>query len=161
MAESTGGSQALVISRVFNVARDKVWQAWADPQLVMRWWGPKGFTAPVCKADFRVDGKYLYCMRSPEGKDFWSTGIYQEIVPMERIVFTDNFADEQGNVVPASYYGMADLPNDLVVTITLEEIEGDKTKFTLRHEGLLEGEMKEQSAVGWNEFLDKLAEILK
>jgi uncharacterized protein YndB with AHSA1/START domain len=45
-------------------------------------------------------------MRSPEGQDFWSTGVYREIVPMERLVCTDSFADKKGNVVPAVHYGM-------------------------------------------------------
>jgi uncharacterized protein YndB with AHSA1/START domain len=57
---------------------------------VKRWWGPKGFTAPVCKIDLRVGSKFLYCMRSPDGKDYWNTGVYREIVEPERIVSTDS-----------------------------------------------------------------------
>ena len=54
-----------------------------------------------------MGGKFLYCMRSPEGKDYWDTGVYREIVWLERIVFTDSFADQKGNVVPATQYGMS------------------------------------------------------
>jgi uncharacterized protein YndB with AHSA1/START domain len=80
---------------------------------------------------------------------------------MERIVLTDSFADEQGNVVPASYYGMGeDFPQELEVTVTLEEV-GDKTRMTLRHAGMPEGEMREQTRAGWNESFDKLAESLR
>jgi len=138
-----------------------VWKAWAEPEHVMKWWGPKNFTAPFCKMDFRVGGKYLYCMRSPEGQDFWSTGVYKEIVPLEKIVCTDSFADEKGNIVPASQYGMpGDWPEELLVTVTFED-EGGKTKMTLRHVGLPAGDMGEMAGAGWNESFDKLAEGLK
>jgi len=65
--------------------------------------------------DLRIGGKFLYCMRSPEGKDYWSTGIYREIIPQE-IVFSISFEDEEGNVVPATQYGMsADFQLEMLV----------------------------------------------
>lgn len=73
----------------------------------MIWWGPEDFTSPVSKIDLRVGGEYLKCMRSLDDKDFWSKGVYREIVAFERLVMTDSFADENGNTVPASYYGMS------------------------------------------------------
>lgn len=153
--------RALVITRVFDAPREMVWKAWTEPKRMMQWWGPKGFTAPVCKIDFRVGGKYLSCMRSPDGKDYWSTGVYREIDPPKRLVCTDSFADENGNVVPATHYGMgADLPLEFLVKITFEEQQG-KTKMTLRHEGFPVGNMKDMTNVGWNESFDKLAEHLK
>jgi uncharacterized protein YndB with AHSA1/START domain len=127
----------------------------------MRWWGPKGFTSPVSKIDLRVGGAYLSCMRSPEGQDFWSTGVYREIVPLERIVCTDSFADEKGKVVPASHYGMSEAwPLELLVTVTFEE-NGGKTKMTLRHAGIPAGQMRDLTEAGWKESFDKLAEVLK
>lgn len=154
------GERELVIMRVFDAPRELVWKAWIDPERVRRWWGPKNFTAPVCKINLRVGGAYLYCMRSPEGQDYWSTGVYREIVPPERIVCTDSFADEKGNTVPASHYGMdGDWPSALLVTVTFEEHEG-KTKFTLRHVGIPAGQMRELARAGWNESFDKLAEAL-
>jgi len=127
---------------------------------VKRWWGPKGFTAPFCKIDLRVNGVLLYCMRSPDGKDYWSTGVYREIVKPERIVCTDSFADERGNVVPATHYGMsADFPLEMLVTVTLEEHEG-KTKLTLIHVGIPSGADRDGAHKGWNESFDKLAEHL-
>jgi uncharacterized protein YndB with AHSA1/START domain len=154
-------NQELFITRIFDAPRESVWKAWTDPDLMMRWWGPKGFTSPYCKIDLRVDGKFLYCMRSPEGKDYWSTGIYHEITPQERIVFTNSFADEKGNVVPATQYGMsADFPLEMLVTVTFEEIEG-KTKLTLHHVGIPAGADRDGANAGWNQSLDKLAEALK
>jgi uncharacterized protein YndB with AHSA1/START domain len=151
----------LVITREFNAPREEVWKAWTDPELVKRWWGPKGFTAPVSTIDLRVGGTYLNCMRSPEGKDFWSTGVYREIVPLEKVVCSDSFADEKGNVVPASYYGMSgDFPLELQITVTFEDV-GRRTGLTLRHAGIPADEMREMTKAGWNESFDKLAEILK
>jgi uncharacterized protein YndB with AHSA1/START domain len=150
----------ILITRLFDAPRDLVWRAWTEPEFVMQWWGPKHYTSPSCTIDFRVGGKYLFCMRSPEGKDFWSTGVYQEIKRPERLVCTDSFADEKGTVVPATYYGMSpDFPAELLVTVTLE-VQAGRTRLTLRHAGLPSGEMRDLTRAGWNESLDKLAGVL-
>ena len=163
-APATSAQQELVITRVFDAPRELVWRAWTEPDLCMRWWGPKSFTTPHCEIDLRVGGKYLNCMRGPAGtdfdKDFWSTGVYREIVPLERIVCTDSFADEKGDVVPATHYGMgADVPLEMLVTVTFEDL-GGKTRMTLRHAGLPPGEMSDGAQQGWSESFDKLAEYL-
>ena len=156
--------EALVIERVFDAPRELVWKAWTEPDLVMRWWGPKGFTAPAAEIDFRVGGKILFAMQSAdfnEGRPIWSTGVYREIIPYERIVMTDSFADADGNVVPATHYGMgSDFPLEMLVTVTFEDLDG-KTKMTLRHEGLPAGDMREGAGTGWNESFDKLAASLR
>jgi uncharacterized protein YndB with AHSA1/START domain len=151
----------LIITRIFDAPRELVWKAWTEPERVMRWWGPKDFTSPVCKIDLRVGGKYLFCMRSPDGQDYYSTGIYQKIDPMNELVYTDSFADEHGNVVPASHYGMGeDFPLETQVTVTFEDFEG-RTRMTLRHVGLPAGETSELAGAGWSESFDKLAESLR
>ena len=156
-------STELVITRVFDAPRELVWKAWTEPEHLMRWWGPKGFTAPAVEIDFRVGGKVLAAMQSPEfneGRPIWSTGVYREIVPFERIVCTDSFADEHGNVVPATYYGMeADMPLEMLITVTFENL-GGKTRMTLRHEGIPAGPEREGANQGWSESFDKLAEYL-
>lgn len=158
--ETNVGTKELVIERVFDAPRELVWKAWTEPERVMRWWGPKGYTTPVCKIDFRVGGTSLNCMRGPDGKDIWSTGVYREIVELERIVCTDSFADADGNVVSASHYGMPDsIPLEMLVTVTFEDVDG-KTKMTLRHTGLPVGEMIDGANQGWSESFDKLAEML-
>ena len=163
-ARTTTEEGTLVIERVFDAPRELVWKAWTEPELVMRWWGPKGFTAPAAEIDFRVGGKILFAMQSADfndGRPIWSTGVYREIIPYERIVCTDSFADEKGNVVPATEYGMTpDFPLEMLLTVEFEDIGGGKTKLTLRHEGLPAGEMTEGAGAGWNESLDKLAESL-
>lgn len=157
-------TKALVIERVFDAPVEKVWKAWTVPEQIKKWHGPRGFTAPTIKNDFRVGGKYLYCMHGPAGtefdKDFWSTGEYREIVPMQKIVATDSFADEKGNKVPATHYGMnEDIPMELLMTATFEET-GGKTRLVLRHEGFPVGEDREGARQGWSQSLDKLAESL-
>jgi len=152
--------EVLVIERIFDAPRELVWKAWTEPERVMRWWGPKGFTSPVCKIDFRVGGTYLFCMRSPEGQDYWSTGVYREIVPLERIVWTDSFADEKGNVVSPSDYGMSpDFPSEALITVTFEEL-GGKTKLTLQQSIPVALAEEAGAREGWNGSLDKLAESL-
>ena len=150
----------IVITRLFDAPRDLVWRAWTEPAFVMQWWGPKDYTSPSCTIDLRVGGTYLFCMRSPEGKDFWSTGVYREIKKPERIVCTDSFADEKGNVVPATYYGMSpDFPAEMLMTVTFE-IQAGRTRLTLRHAGIPAGEMRDLTRAGWNESLDKLEGVL-
>jgi len=157
-----GEEEAMTITGVFDAPREVVWRAWTEPEFLMRWWGPRFFTSPACKIDLRVGGKYLNCMRSPDGQDYWSTGIYREIVAPGRLVMTDSFADERGNVVPATHYGMSPyIPLEMLVTVTLEEREG-KTKLTLTHSGIegFTATDRDNMWQGWNESFDKLAEVL-
>jgi len=152
--------RALVITRIFDAPRSFVFKAWTDPEQVMRWWGPKGFTTPFCKIDFRPGGVFHYCMRSPEGRDYWGKGIYREIVKPERIVFTDSFADEEGNPVPATHYGLSpDYPAEMLVTVMFAQHEG-RTKLTLQHVGIPSGAEHDSCEAGWTQSLDRLAEHL-
>jgi uncharacterized protein YndB with AHSA1/START domain len=150
----------LMITRIFAAPPSLVFRSWTNPKYLASWWGPKGFTAPLCNIDLRIGGKYHFCMRSPDGKDYYSTGVYREIVNPKRIVCTDSFADEKGNIVPATHYGMkGDFPLEMLVTVTFEEFEG-KTKLTLKHDGFPIGDMSDLAKTGWNESFDKLAESL-
>jgi predicted enzyme related to lactoylglutathione lyase/uncharacterized protein YndB with AHSA1/START domain len=147
--------------QIFDSPISKVWKAWTEPESVMKWWGPNNFTAPVVKIDLKEGGKYLNSMRSPDGEDIWSTGVYKEIVPMKKIVSTDSFADSEGNVVPASQYGMSgDWPLELEVTVMFEEVDG-KTKLTLQHQGFPDRENRDLAEAGWKESFNKLDTYLK
>jgi len=158
--------RGLVIERIFDAPVEKVWKAWTDRAEVKKWWGPRIFTAPTVNMDFRVGGKYLFCMQSATGeaawqKGIWSTGTYKEIVPLKKIVSTDSFADAEGNVVPASHYGMNKaFPMEMLVTVEFEQLDGNKTKMTLTHVGMPAGEDTKGANAGWNESFDKLAEAL-
>jgi len=162
MAKQNDKKEEITIIRIFDAPRELVWKAWTEPEHMMRWWGPKDFTSPVCLIDLRVGGEYLNAMRSPQGKDFWSKGVYREVVAPERMVMTDSFADESGNVVSASYYGMSPKwPMELLITVTFEEDNG-KTKQTLKHSGIAGISAKDRTDMmqGWSESFDKLADYL-
>lgn len=136
--------------------RELVFAAGTDRRHVERWWGPKGFTTTTHEMEVRPGGVWRHTMHGPDGRAF-----PREIVPMERIVCTDSFADEKGKAVPASHYALgAYFPMELQVTITFEERDG-KTTMTLRHAGIPAGEVREMTSAGWNESFDKLAESLR
>lgn len=154
------GKQDMVITRVFDAPRERVFMAYTEPRLVKRWYGPEGFTAPMIEAELRPGGRYLYCMESPEGKEYWSAGVYREFSPPERIVAIDSFADPEGNIVPASYYGLSgDWPLESEVIITFRE-EGSGTRITIRQAGMPGGADLDNMMVGWNQSLDKLARVV-
>ena len=159
--ETQADAKQLNITRTFDAPRELVWKAWTDPELYKQWWGPSHFTCPVAKLDLRVGGKWLSCMRSPDGQEFWSTGYYREITPYDRLVCTDSFADEQGNIVPASHYGMpGDMPLEMLVTVTFSE-QGGKTVMTLTHSGMPAGDMGDNAKEGWSQSFDKMATVLE
>ncbi len=152
--------QTLILTRVFNAPRDLVFKAWTQPQRMKQWWGPKGFTCPVCKIDLRPGGEYFNCMRSPEGKDYWSKGTYQEIEVPQRIVCTDSFADENGNIVSPDDYGMnSDWPAEALITVIFTEHAG-KTRIMLQHAPIKPGLERDLCQQGWSESFDKLADYL-
>ncbi len=153
-------NNVLVIEREFDAPLEEVWKMWTEPQNIMKWWGPVGFTAPYARLDLREGGKYLYCMKGPDGKEYWSGGVFREVEPKERIVATDNFMDKDGNIVPASTYGLsADYPMELMLTVSFEEQNG-KTKVTIQHVGHPSGQDLEGARMGWNTSLDKFAAAL-
>ncbi len=167
MENGNDPGKSLTIVRVFDAPRETVWKMWTEPEYFKKWWGPKDFTCPVAKIDFRVGGKYHVAMHGAPGsefdKDLWSTGVYKEIVPMEKIVVTDSFADEKGNVVSASYYGMpGTFPMETTITITFKEKDG-KTEMTLFYPSTkgIEGKMLDDMTQGWNQSFDKLASSLQ
>jgi uncharacterized protein YndB with AHSA1/START domain len=158
---SRTAAEPVTLTRVFDAPVDTVWRAWTDPGPFSRWWGPKNFTGGSSAMDVRVGGRLHHVMRAPDGKEYWSTGVYREVVPKERLVFTDAFADADGNPVPASYYGLkGNWPPELLVTLTFQEEDG-KTSMTLTHEGFPEGDEAMMAEVGWSQSLDKLAASLK
>jgi len=155
-------TQRMTITRVFDAPSEVVWKAWTDPKYVAQWWGPKGFTAPVCKMDFRVGGKSLYCMRSPDGQEFWSAVEYVEIVPYEKIVSLMYFADAQGNKVDPAQMGIEHEAIEGAYDVTLFEDLGDgKTKLTFIGNEPMESAKNSGQLEGWNQILDKVAAVVE
>ncbi|HMK05679.1 MAG TPA: SRPBCC domain-containing protein [Ferruginibacter sp.] len=153
------GQRTITINRTFNLPIDKLWRAWTEPESCKKWWGPEGYTCPDCTMDFREGGKYLNSMMGADGKKIWSGGEFRVIVPQKKIVYTDHFADGNGNRVPPSDYGMGgDWAPELLVSVSFEEV-ADKTNMTLRHEGL-PVEMADECIKGWQSSFDKLEKNL-
>jgi uncharacterized protein YndB with AHSA1/START domain len=154
----TTGNQ-LSITKIFNACPARVFEAWTNPLELVKWLGPEGFTSPVCKVDLTVGGEYHYCVRSPEGADFWSKGTFVEIDPGRKIVVADSFSDANGNIrLPASVGLPAGWPSTLLITVSFHEKDGI-TSLTLSHDNL-PAEMLESCRAGWIESFNKLAKIL-
>jgi len=151
-AATKPGERELVITRVFDAPRALVFKAWTDPKHLAQWWGPKGFTNPVCEVDARVGGAWRIVMRSPDGVEYPGGGVYREIVEPERLVFTNIATDTEGNPLL-----------DGLTTVTFAE-HGGKTKLTLqtRAVGLVSfaAQMLEGMEAGWTQSLERLAEKL-
>lgn len=150
----------LKIVRSFNATKEQVWHAWSDVEHFKQWWGPIEFTCPDCEIDFRIGGKWLASMMDENGNKIWATGIYKEIDPHDKIVFTDCFADEKGNVVSSEVYGMKGIPMEMQVTVLLKE-SGGKTEMTIIHKGLPAGEHITGANIGWNTSIDKMEASFK
>lgn len=149
----------ITIKRTFNLPLYKVWEAWTIPEVFIKWWGPAKYTCPYCTIDFKAGGKYLNAMRSPEGQDIWGTGTYKEIIPQKRIVYTDSFANSDGEIVPSTFYKMPAMPLEVLVSLDFKEEEG-KTTMLLKHTGIPD-EMFEDCIKGWQLSFDKLENNLK
>lgn len=108
----TPGDLDAVITREFDAPRDLVWKCMTTPALVKRWLlGPPGWTMPVCEIDLRVGGAYRYVWRNEAGSEMGMGGVYQEIVPPERIVDIQKFDEDWTN-------------GETLVTVTLAERDG-------------------------------------
>ncbi|PKN17346.1 MAG: hypothetical protein CVU71_16320 [Deltaproteobacteria bacterium HGW-Deltaproteobacteria-6] len=162
--------KGIVIERVFDAPSRAVWRAWTEPEIIQQWWGPGDFTAPSIKVDLKVGGQYIFAMHGPKGsewdKDMYSAGIYQEIVPGKKLVLTDYFSNEKGEMQEPADYGMdSDFPKESTVTVLFEEPETGRTKLSVIYpepakkeqmEAMLKSGMKE----GWNSSLEKLGAVL-
>ena len=157
---ATGAEQEVFITRVFDAPRELVFKAWTDPEHLVHWFAPDGCTIHFREIDLRPGGAFHSCVRLPDGKGCWCTGVYREIVAPERIVFTMVAADENGNPVEPTKVGMdPDWPRETVVTVTFAEL-GRKTELTLR-QTVSEALAKRTGAhPSWIEMLDRLAEDL-
>ena len=139
------GKQQLLIARLFDAPRELVFKAWTKPEYLTRWWGPDGFTVPVCEMEFRTGGILRFVFRAPDGKDYPFDGAYVEIAEPERIVFRGNIHDVPGQ--------------DVLTTVTFAEREG-KTKLTVNQIYAFESDATRGASVGWSQTLNHLADYV-
>ena len=142
--------RTLLITRVLDAPRDMVFAAWVDQGQAAQWWGPKGFTTVSNAMDVRIGGAWRRVMRSPEGTEHRSRGIYREIVEPELLVFS--FAWEQG--CPPGH------GPETVVTVTFTALAHDRTELTLRQEGFATVAGRDEHNVGWSSCLNRFADYL-
>lgn len=143
----------LTVTRIFDAPLERVFKAWTDPEIVARWWGPNGFTNPVCEMDARPGGAIRIVMRGPDGIEYPMTGVFREISGPGRLVFTTRaFADETGNP------GIETLN-----TVTFARLDG-RTRVTV-HAVVVRSAPEAAAALagmgeGWSQSLDRLGELL-
>jgi uncharacterized protein YndB with AHSA1/START domain len=138
----------LFITRVFAAPRPLVFKAWTEAERAAHWWGPQGFTTLACEMDVRPGGAWRRAMRSPEGTVHIKRGVYLEITPPERLVFTYADEDRDGRLGP-----------ETTVTVRFAEVEG-KTRLTLHQVGFETVAARDAHEGGWTSCMDRFAEYL-
>ena len=154
-----------MISRLYDVPREKVWKAWTEADRFMRWFGPKGSTVIEARLDLRPGGICLSCLRSPDGTEMWGKFIYHEIAAPERLVYLQHFSDRNGGIIrhPLS----PTWPLQMLTTVTFAAEDGqtlltvqwlpskptdeERKTFNSAHEGMKQG---------WGGSFDQLADYL-
>ncbi len=153
--------EQMIVTRVIDAPRELVWQAWTDPNYVKQWWGPHGFTAPVCEMDFRVGGKFLLCMKTPDGQEFWNGGEYHEIVPYEKIVSSMYFADSKGNKVEAADVGIEHEAIEGAYDVTLfEDLGNGQTRLTFIGNETMKSASESGQLEGMEQILEKFVAMV-
>lgn len=141
--------RVLVITRILDAPRARVFEAWTRPEQLLQWWGPKDFRVTGVELDLRVGGRYRASMRSPEGQDYAMAGVFREVIPPERLVFT--FAwDETHETMPR---------HETVVSLRLEA-QGHRTKLMFQQSIFPSTTERDSHDGGWNECFDRLERYL-
>jgi uncharacterized protein YndB with AHSA1/START domain len=155
------------VARIFNAPRTLVFEAWTDPRLLAQWWGPHGFTNPVCEVDARTGGTCRIVMRSPEGEDYPISGEYRNVVEPETLAMTVDCCGhprEWHDLVNANGgTGKKNAPGDVMQTVTFDNLDG-KTRLAIlmRFESVAvrNAMIKIGMHEGWSQSLDRLATLL-
>ncbi|MPZ37464.1 MAG: SRPBCC domain-containing protein [Rhizobiales bacterium] len=141
------------LTRIFDAPIQLVWMAWTDPGHMAQWWGPKGFTNPVCEIGVRQGGAIRIHMRAPDGAVYPMTGTFEEISPPERLVFTSVARDDEGNPLLEAR-----------TTVAFEDV-GGKTKVTIHSSAVgiapVAPQMLAGMEMGWTQSLEKLADLVE
>jgi uncharacterized protein YndB with AHSA1/START domain len=145
---TTPSDREIVLTRVFDAPRRMVFDAFSKPELLKRWFGPRGWSLVVCDVDLRVGGSFRFVMRGPDGKDMGMRGVYREIVAPERSVHMESFDDFPGESQVTAVLVEKDGKTTLTATILYasKEIRDAVVKSGMEH--------------GAAESYDKLAELL-
>ncbi|MBU8874920.1 SRPBCC family protein [Reyranella sp. MMS21-HV4-11] len=152
MTTSPSTDRELVLTRLIDAPRETLYRCWTEPALMKQWFAPKPYETPVVEVDVRTGGANLIVMRGPDGQDMPNRGMYLEVVPNERLVFTDAFTEAwQPSAKP------------FMTAILTFEPQGDKTLYTarVRHWTVEDREAHEKMGFhqGWGICTDQLAAL--
>jgi uncharacterized protein YndB with AHSA1/START domain len=142
----------LVLTRLIDAPREKLFAAWTQPELIKQWFAPAPMTVSLAETNLRPGGATLIVMRAPDGQEYPSRGVYLEVVPGRKLVFTDAYTEAW---VPSAKPFMT-------VTITLDD-EGGKTRYTarVRHFTVEDRQAHEKMGFheGWGQCATQLAAL--
>lgn len=148
MAAPPASSLQVSLRRLYKKPRTEVFNAWTDAKELKRWWGPPGYDAPSIEVDLRVGGRYRFTLRRlTDGNISIVTGVYQEIVPGERLVFTWNW--EKG----------PPFGSNTLVTVEFRDAAGG-TELVLIHERFESEQARDEHTKGWNGCLEKFETVM-
>jgi uncharacterized protein YndB with AHSA1/START domain len=145
MSTALATKPSLTIKRRINAPPAKVYQAWTDPQKMMRWYAPAAGETLEAETDARVGGRFRVLMRTSDGAEHDVSGVYREVVPDAKLVFTWQWRDKQ--------------EWESLVTVTLTR-DGEATILTLTHEQLPDEAERDGHRTGWTGAIDKLARLV-
>lgn len=138
----------LKITRTFDAARSRVFDAWTNPKSDTGWWGPKNFTLLFDEKDLKAGGSWRMGM-SRKGEKHISRGVYYDISKPERLVMTHAWEDAAGKLSP-----------ETIITINLAERNG-KTEMSFEQTGFEDAAMRDGHREGWTEAFDALTAALE
>ncbi|TME62640.1 MAG: hypothetical protein E6I51_06180 [Chloroflexi bacterium] len=152
----TDKQEELVMTRVFDAPRERVFDILTKPEHLQKWWGPKGVSHPIVELDGRVGGQFFLGQRGGDGAMHYEVGVVREITPPSRFVFAFHFADEKRRRVPLSWAGVPDgWEGEIVHEVTLAA-EGTRTRVTIRLTGFPSSKWGEMAKYGLAESFDRL-----
>lgn len=144
--------QEVTLERLLDAPLERVFRAWLDPAQLKQWWGPPGFTNPVCEVDARVGGRMRIVMRGPDGTDYPMSATFRAIEPDRRLVFVAVAEDAAGDALLESF------------TEVLFEAHDDKTRLTVEASAVglapVAADMLKGMEEGWSGSLDRLAALV-
>lgn len=151
-------TKELVIERVFDAPRERVFDVFTQPEHLQKWWGPKMVGIPVAEFDARPGGTIFIAERPPDGAMHYIVGVVREIERPSRVVFAIHFADaDRRRVAPPAGAGLPSTWDDEIVSSVTFSAEGRRTRVTIRAQRSgVTAEWSEMARGGWGEALDKL-----
>ena len=146
VARESDPSGTLEIDRVFDAPRALVWAAWTNAEMLVRWLGPDEWPAISASQEFVVGGRWAAVLQEHSGRTLEQAGEYREIVPLERLVFTFKWIGDHEDGAPV----------DTLVTLTLSDAPGGRTRMRFSHAFLKSGASLEGHRHGWSSSFDRL-----